>query len=757
MTSSLHGVLVVALTAAAACSLRGPEGSSASTGTGIGGGQTTPAVQSNSVVTAASIGASSGGFVPMVPPSFTIEGHVVDQDGNPVPQAIVLQAGRSDEPTQLSSADGSFTLAMTYSGVGIPTVVATKLGYRTAGLEVYEVPDGAVELVLRAAEPPDNEAYVYGEPGKGKDPSTAFCGHCHDSIAAEFQTSGHARATREPLVQAIYAGTTFAHSNESACLAAGGRWLIGKVPGTASDTTSKCYVGGGVLPDLNLQCGGADEPACDDPSLPQAARPTAFGRCADCHSPGMYGKAGGRDLHDAVGIAYENGVHCDFCHKVADVDLAKPAGTGGRLKVQRPSETFSDGPPGGKLRQVMFGPLLDVPNPNMGGSLQPKFATAELCAGCHEHHQEALVPGTSLAERFADGLPVHTTYSEWLEGPYSKAGVHCQRCHMPANDKLDSAADLGNAETASITYGFPRPSEQIRRHTFQGPLVKQSPKSPRLIDAALAQTLGATIDGDELEVTVDVGNLGCGHAVPTGEPMRAVLLVLEASCDGTALSAIDGLTLDEVGGSRARGVVGGDLTLVGNTVTWSAAASTAKPGDVLRVVRATGSHHDYDGVGLFAGATLAAADKGMPILKPVGEAKVMSVSGDTLMLDGPLLAEPGDIAYLGDALATTEGQTSLALAGRPGLSFARVLVDAAGNLQVPHHRAIDMVRDNRIAPTKVQRSTYRFALAPSCSGKSALIETTLLYRPLPQSMAALRGVVALDHRIGTSALSVSIP
>jgi len=749
LTAALYAF---ALTAGA-CALKGP----VDTTGGAGGGTTTHAAHSSDASSALATSASTGDYTPDLPPSFSVVGRVVDQDGQPLAGAIVLQGGRSHEPTIASAADGSFTLAMKFTGLGIPAIVASKLGYRSAGEELFSVPEAPLELVLHAANPPDNEGYVYGKPGQGNDPTTAYCGHCHVSIAAEFQTSGHARATRAPLLQHRYAGTTAAATTESACLAKGGRWLVGRVPGTASEAAAKCYLGGGVLTDLNPQCGGSGGLACDDPALPQAQRPTAFGGCADCHSPGMDGKAGGRDLHEAVGVAYDNGVHCDFCHKVADVDLEKPAGTGGRLRVQRPSETIANGPPSSKLRQVMFGPLLDVPNPNMGGSVQPKFATAELCAGCHEHRQAALVPGTTLAARHASGLPIHTTYSEWLEGPYGKAEIPCQHCHMPANVELESAADLGTEETSSITYGFPRPAEQIRRHTFQGPLAKPSPQTPRLLDTALAQSLAGTLGDGSLDVTVEVSNIGCGHAVPTGEPMRSVLLLVEADCAGTKLASLGGMTLDEVGGARARGIVGAGLTIGTQALTWPLAAKLAKPGDVVRLVRPTGEHHDYDGVGLFAGAQLPASEKGMPVLAWVGEAQVLDVAGDVLVLDRSLPSQGGDVAYLGDALATVEGQPSLALAGAPGLTFARVLVDPLATVQVPHHRAVDLLRDNRLRPTKVERATFRFALAPPCSGKVAAVKSTLLYRPVPLAEGHLRGVTATDHRIGTSILAVTLP
>ena len=32
----------------------------------------------------------------------------------------------------------------------------------------------------------------------------------------------------------------------------------------------------------------------------------------------------GRNLHDAIGLAYDAGVHCDTCHKVKDVDMSQP-------------------------------------------------------------------------------------------------------------------------------------------------------------------------------------------------------------------------------------------------------------------------------------------------------------------------------------------------------------------------------------------------------------------------------------------------
>lgn len=742
--SLLFGVL-------GACSLRGAsDGTASSTGTSeLSSGQ--------GAANASSAASSSAGVGPKLPATFEVTGRVLDQDGLVVPDALVLQAGRSDEPPIATGTDGSFVLTMIYGGFGTPTVVASRRGYRTIGLEFSEVPSAPIELVLRAIEPPDNEAYSYGAPGHGKDPSTAFCGHCHDSIAAEFQTSKHAQATRNPLVQDLYAGVAGALQTKVACDSAGGQWRSGRVPGSSAESAAKCYLGTGVLPALNALCGTANTLTCDDPLLPVADRPTQFGGCADCHSPGMNGKAGGRNLLEATGIAYENGVHCDFCHKVAEVALEKPPGVGGRLRVQRPSETFGDGGPGAKVRQAMFGPLIDVPNPNMGGSLQPQFATAVFCAGCHEALQPALVPGTTLAPRFSAGLPVHSTYSEWLLGPYSGAGVPCQHCHMPANEKLDSAADLGNAVTASITFGFPRPSNQIRKHIFRSPLVQLSPQGLRLIDSALTSSSSGVVAAGQLEVDVAVGNIGCGHAVPTGDPMRAVVMFVEATCNGVPLSASGGMTIDDIGGAKSRGIVGGGVTLAESSVSWLAAKGVAKVGDRVRVVRALGAFHDYDGVGLFAGTSLLPSQKGMPIFEPIGEASVSSLTATGFALDRPISGAMGDVVYLGDPTQSVDGQSSLALSGAPGIVFAKVLIDEQGGRQVPHFRGTDIVSDNRIAPTKVHHSAHRFALPGTCTKTTATVQVTLLYRPIPLAEASLRAWKAVDYRIGSSTSTIAVP
>lgn len=692
-------------------------------------------------------GSGSGGALP---DTFTVKGIVTD-GSNPIAGALVLQGGST--PAFETGADGTFSIEMTNAIPGTPTIVAAKIGYRSNGVEFFDAPNENIEIVLHAVSPPDNlTTYSYGPPGVGDaaiDNSTAVCGHCHTTFVAQFQTSAHAKSARDPLVQDLYAGT--ANADSAACTEKGGIFRNGRVPGSVMDTKQKCYVGGGVLEDLN-GCGGPNDLSCDDPALEIAKQPTAFGHCADCHAAGIPGPTGGRNLLDATGVAFDNGNHCDVCHKVSDIDLTKPPGVAGRLIIQRPRETVT-GEPGSKLRQVMYGPLLDVPNEFMGGSYQPKFSQAVFCAGCHEQKQEALMPGTTLDAKFANGLPTHSTYSEWSDSAWADAGTQCQHCHMPPNQDLVNTIDTAVPEKSSIIYGFPRSPEQIRSHIFRGPLAGPS----RLIDTALGMWLEAKIDNADLNVRVKVSNQGAGHALPTGEPMRSLLLVVRATACGQNLSLKNGLSLDDVGGALASGIVDQDVTIVGKAWTWNAGALRAKAGQVLRVFRNTGQFIDYPGIGYFANPALSAADKGIPERLPIGEAHIVSVTNGVLTVDQDVLTQSGDVVWLGEDAPPdfNDGSASLALAGMAGHAFARVLVDTMGERLVPHYKAVGMVRDNRLLPLEPVTTTHVFAVPAGCSNVS--VRATALYRPVPVHIGRVRGFDTRDWVAAIRNEIVTIP
>ena len=749
LTASLVAALV------ASCSSDPTTAATAATASSSGaGGASTTSVSATTSSASAGTG-GSGGSIPL-PDKFTVTGVVTDGKA-PLAGATVMQGG--GKPALTTGADGTFTIELTSAIPGIAGVVAAKIGYRSAGAEFLELPDGPIELVVRYANPPDNIGYLYGEPGNGDtahDKSTKFCGHCHTTYAKQFQTSAHARATRDPLVQDLYAGVASALTTKAACLAVGGVFRAGIVPGSPQTTASKCYVGSGVLPDLNPGCGANAQLACDDPALPPASKPTSFGRCADCHAPGIDGKAGGRSLHEATGIAFENGNHCDVCHHVRDVDMSQPPGVGGRLLIQRPREHINDNP-GGLLIQILYGPTLDVPNSFMGGSFQPKFATSEICGGCHHQNQEAMLPGTSLdPARWPGGLPTHSTYDEWAASSYNTPGTQCQFCHMPSDDTgLVNSVDVTQLSDASITFGYPRKPEEIHKHTFRGPLEG----SPRLIDKSVTVGVAGAVNASLLDVTVQIKNVNVGHAVPSGEPMRSLLLRLHADACGKAMTPAGGMTLDDWGYAIAEGTVGGGVTMNGAQLTWPAGAALAKAGDVIRVVRPTGLFDDYAGAGFFADPSLTPAQKGLEIRVPAGEAPVMSVAGGVLTLATALTLQAGDVVYLGEAeiWPPVDGAVAPALAGASGYSFARTLVDPLGLRGVPHYRAIDMVSDNRISPQSKAVTKHAFAIPAGCASATATVTAVVVYRPIPLGLGRQRGWDARDYVIATTSQTVALP
>lgn len=671
--------------------------------------------------------------------SFEVTGVVVDDEGTPVEDAWVMVGGESEDKVS-TDFDGNFTLWYSETGYGQAAIVAAKVGYRAQGYEFFK-PDTPISIRIRRIDPTDNVDYEFMDPGNGYDHMKEDCSHCHTGFVLDILSSGHAEATRNPFLQDLYAGVNDLLTTSEACSDAGGDWAMGLEPGDPESSRYKCYLGGGVLSDLNPNCGGVGQSKCDSPDALDSEKPTGFGACADCHAPGINGIAGDRNLHEAVGYAYEYGVHCDTCHKVRDIDLSQPPGVGKRLVMGRPSDpgqnTFVWDP-------VYYGPLIDVPNVAMGGSYQPKFNESQFCAGCHEQEQPALVPGEELdTDKWPNGLPVHSTFSEWEEGPYNQEATQCQFCHMPANTGRMNAVDISNIQNQSITFGFPREPEDIRQHLFRGPLSGED----RLIDDSIFVSLQTVVDAGELDVTVSLANVGCGHALPTGEPMRSLILVVTADSQCGELIPTGGMTINDIGGALGQGVEGTDTQSNGTSIEWPDAY--AEPGLVLRVVRPSGEFDDYPGVGYFSEDGLLPEDKGLEILDPIGEAMVVSTEGDLLFLDQAIDIQNGDILYLAqDWLDPSLGDHDARyLAGMPGHTFSRVLVDSSGNRQVPHHKAVDMASDNRIPPATNVLSHHQFQIPDDCNEGS--VTATVIYRPIPLNQAEVRGWDARDHIFST--------
>ena len=677
-----------------------------------------------------------------IPESFEVTGQIVDDEGAPIENANVMVGGRP-ETLVLTDANGNFSLWYTNIYKGEPAIVASKLGYRAKGYEFFK-PDTPISMSLREVKAPDNPDYTFQNPGTGYDEMEENCSHCHTDFVRDFWTSKHSEAASNPLLHDLYNGVTRLATTVEECEAFGGAWQIGVEPGTDGNPIYKCHVEHGVLSDLNPICAESEQ-ACDDPNLDEGVEPTAFGGCADCHAPGINGQLMDRNLHDAIGLAYDAGVHCDTCHKVKDIDMTKPAGYGSRLVVHRPGE------PGRNIFEwdpVYYGPIIDVPNVAMAASPQDKFNQSVFCAGCHEHEQPALVPETTLdTEKWPEGLPIQSTYSEWESGPFNNPDTPCQWCHMPSYVDKTNAVDIATVENQSITFGFPRPVEDVRQHIFRSPFEGE----PRLIDTAVHLSIQTDIVGDELAVSTSVANVGCGHAIPTGEPMRAmyVLIDVETDCGEPVLQS--GSIVDEIGGRLASGVVGESILRSDNVLQWTLPDSLDFDAVTLKVLRSTGEYQDYTGIGYFAESERTLEEKGMPNYTLVGQTAVIQVA-DGLAMNEAIELQEGDKLFLVSTSAILEdGMPSQGLVGRTGQSFAKVLVDAEGTLQVPHYKATDILRDNRIPPGSNLVLPHTFQLGEGCT--TGTVTATMLYRPHPMNLSQQYGWDAQDFVIAQTNVS----
>ncbi len=680
------------------------------------------------------------------PQSFEVTGVVLDDDGSPIEGANVLIGGQPDTLV-LTDADGKFSLWYSNINKGTPAVVASKLGFRTKGYEFFK-PDTPVTFTLREVKAPDNPDYTFQNPGTGDDQREENCSHCHTDFVKDFWTSKHSESASNPLLHDLYAGVTRLANNQSDCEEFGGTWKVGVEPGTENNSVEKCYVDHGVLSDLNPTC-SSDTQACDNPNKDDSHLPTEFGGCADCHAPGINGELMGRNLHDAVGLAYDAGIHCDTCHKVKDVDMSQPAGFGSRLVVHRPGEpgrnTFEWDP-------VYYGPIKDVPNVAMAASPQEKFNEAVFCAGCHEHNQDALLPDTTLdLDKWPNGLPIQSTYSEWQDGPYNNPDTPCQWCHMPSYVDKTNAVDIATVENQSITFGFPRPPEDVRQHIFRSPLAG----SPRLIDTAVHLSLQTEYNAGVLNVHTSIANVGCGHAIPTGEPLRAmyVVLTLDESCQSATV--LDGPIIDEVGGHLSMGTVGDDIGLSqtsdSTVLQWDnldTSGLNLEQDLSIRVLKQTENFDDYVGIGRFSETTLAVADKGLPRWQLVDVAEILNIQDDTITLNKIINGDPGDHIVIVQTANLQDDTASSTLTGLAGQSFAKILVDADGQMQIPHYRATDIIRDNRIPPGSNVLLEHSFDLPEGCTSGS--VTATMVYRPLPMSIAKTYDWDSRDYTIATS-------
>jgi hypothetical protein len=216
--------------------------------------------------------------------------------------------------------------------------------------------------------------------------------------------------------------------------------------------------------------------------------PDGAGVCAACHAPAAdYDSLNVFDLRKAKDKSGA-GIHCDYCHKIAGVKNKDIGLTHGRYGLQLLR------PPAG---QLFFGPLDDA---DRGEDVfSPTYRQSIYCASCHE--------GTVF------GVPVYTTYSEWLASPARREGKQCQDCHMTPTGTMNNIAP-GNG-------GIRRDPATLGNHVFF------DRSKEVMLRRALHLEVNVEREITRTDVRLTLRTTGVGHRVPTGFVDRQLLLVVE--------------------------------------------------------------------------------------------------------------------------------------------------------------------------------------------------------------------------------------
>lgn len=236
--------------------------------------------------------------------------------------------------------------------------------------------------------------------------------------------------------------------------------------------------------------------------------------CLKCHAPTTYLN---KDYDMKLDITKE-GVTCDFCHTVKEVNLKNP-----------------DNPFVIETGPVKRGTMKEASSPAHRTEFSELHKSSLLCAGCHEFVN-------------SKGMHVRSTYSDWHNGPYRAEGKQCQGCHMPEKD--------GNVVAPQVKSSKP----SIKGHNI-------SLSVPLLKNAVDVRILEAKRKDGRLFVTVEVTNKGAGHTVPTGSPGKKLQLKVEVK-PSQGMSLAENIIYQKVaaGGDSSDGFKEGDVTIGGEKI-----------------------------------------------------------------------------------------------------------------------------------------------------------------------------------------------
>lgn len=254
------------------------------------------------------------------------------------------------------------------------------------------------------------------------------------------------------------------------------------------------------------------------------------GECGACHAATASWSAGETVDMNEIPTEHQWGVYCESCHKIRDVTPGAGPGTEGSITYWRPSWTS-----GGGYAQFAFGPYPNVISHAMLTSYSPLQRRADLCAGCHQYTNR-------------QGVTVMDTFTDWQAVGDPETTVPCQGCHMkdifgikPGEDPMEWLVDGDHMRQMAAQRRDPA---DVSRHEIWGGIEYAS--------HALDLLMSVDQDGGEVVVRTTTTNVGANHRVPTGMPLREMILVVSAvDASGAALPLLDGPLVGPRGGDIA--------------------------------------------------------------------------------------------------------------------------------------------------------------------------------------------------------------
>ena len=408
-----------------------------------------------------------------------IRGVIASQYGM-VADARVRIAGSKD--FTLTDINGRYTLETPLFSSRTIKITAGKDGWFNNSVNALPGNQNA-NIMLYPIPTKDNPNYRFISP--------AVCARCHNTLAKYWDKSKMAHTTSNIKVLNMFNGTD-----------ATGRELSG--PGFKIDNPGK------------------------------------DGNCVSCHAPSAAVSNGGaKDIEKALWSSRTewDGISCDYCHKIRKVTKTNttPSLFKSHLKRQTPLTGNSI---------LVFGPYDDVVNTVMSASYSPALDKGNFCAVCHSQIKKTNNNDTwNRKEVYTDAewksfdigddsvIPVQTTYQEWkswqnaLAADDSNKGKRCQDCHMSWRKEMLPYDNYIVDGQARNMWGTKRDPGNIRPHHFDGGTEIQ-------LKTALSMEIEGEINDNILNINVFITNTNGGHWIPTGDPMRNVMLVLSATDSG---------------------------------------------------------------------------------------------------------------------------------------------------------------------------------------------------------------------------------